>query len=66
MVDIVETAVGLAAWGRVALVDNLQGVNLEVVVFYTALALICCKKKVQEIVSDNRVRGSFLIRNRTP
>lgn len=50
MVDIVETAVGLAAWGRVVLVDNLQGVNLEVVVFYTVLALICCKKKVQEIV----------------
>lgn len=42
--DIVETVVGLAAWGKVVLVDNPQGVNLEVVVFYTALALICCKK----------------------
>lgn len=38
MVDTVETVVGLVAWGRVVLVDNLQDVNLEVAVFYIALA----------------------------
>lgn len=64
-VDIAERAVGLGAWGRVVLVDNPRDVNLGVVVFYIILASTC-DEKIQGTVSNNRVRGSFLIRNRTP
>lgn len=64
-VNIVERAVGLGAWGRVVLVDNPRDVNLGVVVFYNALASMC-REKNTGTVSDNKVRGSFLIRNRTP